>query len=89
VDLLRDDPIRAATRIPLPSQPQQPYSYLSIFVNDQYAGGVSVEEGSAERRIVGEIGYWLGEKFWRRGVMTAVLPAFIDYVFKSSSPSPR
>jgi ribosomal-protein-alanine N-acetyltransferase len=28
-----------------------------------------------------ELGYWLGEKFWRRGIMIKVVAAFTDFCF--------
>lgn len=32
-----------------------------------------------------EIGYWLGEPFWNKGVMTTVVNAFSDWIFQNTS----
>jgi [ribosomal protein S5]-alanine N-acetyltransferase len=30
-----------------------------------------------------EIGYWLGESYWGRGVMSAVVPAFVEFTWRT------
>ncbi|MBI5803325.1 GNAT family N-acetyltransferase [Candidatus Pacearchaeota archaeon] len=30
----------------------------------------------------GEVGYWLGKKYWRQGIMTEAFTAIIDFAFK-------
>ena len=37
------------------------------------AGGISVTAGSDVYRRDGELGYWLGEPFWGRGIMTGAV----------------
>lgn len=36
----------------------------------------------AERRIVAQNGYWLGEQYWGRGIRTAACRAITDDVFE-------
>jgi RimJ/RimL family protein N-acetyltransferase len=36
-------------------------------------------------RRTAEFGYWLAEKFWGQGIMSEVVPAFVDYCFKEFS----
>jgi len=45
------------------------------------AVGFSVQSDVAYRS--GEIGYWLGEEFWGRGIATEALMAVTDYAFAS------
>jgi ribosomal-protein-alanine N-acetyltransferase len=32
------------------------------------------------------LGYWVGEKFWGRGIMTEALAAFTDFCFNAFPP---
>ncbi|EFQ33911.1 acetyltransferase [Colletotrichum graminicola] len=32
-----------------------------------------------------ELGYWIGEEFWGRGVMSELVPAFVSWVFSGMS----
>ncbi|HEV7180807.1 MAG TPA: GNAT family protein [Candidatus Baltobacteraceae bacterium] len=54
---------------------------FAIEVEGELAGGIGVILGDAERRGTGEIGYWLGKRFWGRGIATAAAGAFSEYVF--------
>jgi ribosomal-protein-alanine N-acetyltransferase len=45
------------------------------------AGGVGIIPGSDVHVGTAEIGYWLGEPFWGRGIMTAALDAFTGFAF--------
>jgi len=35
-------------------------------------------------RFTAELGYWLSEKYWRRGFMKELIPAFTDHIFNST-----
>src|SRR5688572_3675664 len=50
-----------------------PALHMAIVVNDQPAGGIGLTPGSDIHRISAEIGYWLGESFWGRGIATCAL----------------
>ena len=60
-----------------------PETQFAIEVDGAAAGGVGLllQEDIARRSA--EIGYWLGEAFWGRGIMTAVVRAVTDYAFAS------
>ena len=49
--------------------------------NGVAAGGISIHLGQDVHRQTVELGYWLGEKFWRRGIMSKVVAAFTDFCF--------
>jgi ribosomal-protein-alanine N-acetyltransferase len=50
--------------------------YQGIFV-----GGVGITPQSGWREHLGEIGYWVGEDYWGKGIATAALRQMTDYGF--------
>lgn len=34
-------------------------------------------------RFNAEIGYWLGEDFWGRGIMSEAIPIMVSYIFRN------
>jgi RimJ/RimL family protein N-acetyltransferase len=46
-------------------------------------GGIGIEPGTDVFRRSAEIGYWLGEPFWGRGLATEALRAVTDYAFRT------
>jgi [ribosomal protein S5]-alanine N-acetyltransferase len=48
-------------------------------------GGIGLRPGEDVHRHTAEFGYWLAEEFWGKGIMTEVVPAFVDYCFKEFS----
>jgi ribosomal-protein-alanine N-acetyltransferase len=45
------------------------------------AGGIGILLQDDVHKGTAEIGYWLGEAFWGRGLMTGALTAFSDHAF--------
>jgi ribosomal-protein-alanine N-acetyltransferase len=60
---------------------QTPATSAAIVVDEAAVGGVGLELGVDVFRRSAEIGYWLGEPFWGRGIATEVLGAFTEYAF--------
>jgi [ribosomal protein S5]-alanine N-acetyltransferase len=60
---------------------EQPTTNFCIEVNGVAAGGSGIHLGQDVHRHTVELGYWLGEKFWRRGIMSKVVAAFTDFCF--------
>jgi ribosomal-protein-alanine N-acetyltransferase len=60
----------------------QPEKNFCIEINGSAVGGIGIRIGEDVFRHTAELGYWLGEEFWRRGVMTEVVSAFVHYCFK-------
>jgi len=56
---------------------------LCIEVDGKAAGAIGLNFGSDVHRLTAEVGYWLAEPFWGRGLMTEALVGFIDYSFHS------
>ncbi len=60
---------------------QLPEANFAIASADEVIGGIGLTfRGDIHRRSA-EIGYWLGEPFWGRGIATAALRALTDYAF--------
>jgi [ribosomal protein S5]-alanine N-acetyltransferase len=66
--------------IALASKHIPPHDF-AIVVNDTAVGGVGIILNESIRRHTAEIGYWLGEEFWGRGIATDALMAMTEYAF--------
>jgi RimJ/RimL family protein N-acetyltransferase len=58
-----------------------PSTHWAIEVDGQAAGGIGIDMGEDISARTGEFGYWLGERFWGRGIMSAAVRAVADYAF--------
>lgn len=56
---------------------------LAIEVNGEAAGGIGFVCGSDVERFSAEIGYWLGEQHWGRGIVTEALTLVTDHAFRA------
>jgi RimJ/RimL family protein N-acetyltransferase len=56
--------------------------HLAITVDDEAIGGMSAMRGRENARFTAEVGYWLGEAHWGRGIATAALAAFAEALFR-------
>jgi len=54
----------------------------AIEVEGEAVGGIGIELHSDVERVSAEIGYWLGESFWGRGIVTAALKAVTAEAFR-------
>ena len=54
---------------------------LAIEVDRQAVGGVGIVFKDDVYRRTAEIGYWLGEAYWNRGIASQAVAAVSDYVF--------
>ena len=55
---------------------------MAIEVDGEAAGGIGFERHDDVERVSMEIGYWLGRKFWGRGIATAAVKAATAYAFE-------
>jgi RimJ/RimL family protein N-acetyltransferase len=58
---------------------QRPETAFAIVVNGEAAGGIGFQLQGDVERVSAEIGYWLGEPFWARGIATEALVAITEY----------
>lgn len=62
---------------------QLPMLHFAITAQGALAGGIGLILHSDIHTGSAEVGYWLGEPFWGRGIMTAALSAFTDHAFEA------
>lgn len=63
---------------------QTPQTNFAIAIDDEVVGGIGVAIGDsslAGSKHCAEIGYWLGESFWGRGIMSEAVAAFTEWAF--------
>jgi RimJ/RimL family protein N-acetyltransferase len=59
----------------------EPETNFAIDVADEAVGGIGYTRQFDVDRRSAEIGYWLGESFWGRGIATEALIAVTDHAF--------
>lgn len=57
----------------------KPETFFAIAVGGEAVGGIGFVPGHDVERVSSEIGYWLGEAFWGRGIGTDALIAVTRY----------
>lgn len=58
---------------------------FAIIINDEAVGGIGFIPGSDIERLNAEIGYWLSEKYWGKGIMSRALNDVINYIFGNTN----
>ena len=54
-----------------------------IEIDGAAVGGIGVHPGEDVHRHTATVGYWLGEEFWGRGIMTEAVTAVTDFCFEN------
>lgn len=70
--------LKAATSAAEPSN-------LAIVVDDEAVGAIGYVPGIDVERYSAEIGYWLGESYWGRGIATEALLLVTEHVFTTAN----
>ncbi len=52
-----------------------------IEYNGKFVGGIGIIPQTGWRSHIAEIGYWVGEAFWGKGIATVALGQMTEYVF--------
>ncbi|HRN56015.1 MAG TPA: GNAT family N-acetyltransferase [Agriterribacter sp.] len=60
---------------------QDPPQVLAIEAEGQLAGCIGVELQDDISRISAELGYWVGEPYWGKGVATKAVQYMLEYTF--------
>ena len=58
---------------------KDPPKQCGVEIGGEVVGGIGLTLQEDIHRRSAEIGYWLGEPFWGRGIMSEVVPAFTAY----------
>jgi [ribosomal protein S5]-alanine N-acetyltransferase len=59
--------------------------FYCIEIDGSAVGGIGMTIGEDVHRLSAEFGYWLAEEFWGQGIMSEVVPAFVNYSFDEFS----
>lgn len=60
-----------------------PPNILAIEIEGRAAGGIGVHPQSDIHRKNAELGYWLAEPYWGKGIITKAVLQMVDYGFKN------
>ncbi len=60
-----------------------PRTVFAIASKTEAFGVIGFFPGQDVYRFSAEIGYWIGEDYWGRGIMTRAVDVFTDYVFRN------
>lgn len=66
----------------VPGAPEDRPTNLALEVDGEAVGGIGFIPGSDIERFSAEVGYWLGEAYWGRGIATEALLAVTEHAFK-------
>jgi len=56
----------------------------AITANETIVGGVSVFRRENVRRLTAEIGYYLAEEYWGKGIMVQAIKQACEYIFQNT-----
>jgi RimJ/RimL family protein N-acetyltransferase len=65
------------------ANPKNPPCNFAIVVGGEAVGGIGLALKDDVFRRCAEIGYWLGEEFWGRGIVTEAVRAVTEYAFST------
>lgn len=60
---------------------QEPRTVFAIATESEAIGVIGLTLGEDVHRFTAELGYWLGEPFWGRGIMTGAVLAVVEHGF--------
>lgn len=60
-----------------------PINIFAIDVEGMAVGGIGVHPQQDIMRMNMELGYWLGEPYWGKGITTQAIKLILDYAFKN------
>jgi len=60
-----------------------PVHIFAIDVNGEAVGGIGIHPQGDVLRKNAELGYWLSESFWSKGIISRAIPQVLDFAFKT------
>jgi ribosomal-protein-alanine N-acetyltransferase len=61
---------------------QHPDTFYAIATPEEAVGSIGITILSDVHCLTAELGYWLAEPYWGRGIMSEAVRAFTDYAFE-------
>ena len=62
---------------------ENPMTTFGLATPDEGIGCIGLQMGRDVHRKTAEVGYWLGESFWGRGIMSEAIPPFTRWAFET------
>jgi RimJ/RimL family protein N-acetyltransferase len=59
----------------------EPQTILAIGYKGEYVGNIGLSKGMDVYRKSAEVGYFIGEEYWNKGIVTAALTLICEYGF--------
>lgn len=75
--------LAAAEEFIAAQQARQPTEAFAIWHADELVGGIGLTPQADVFRRSAEVGYWLGEPYWGRGLATEALRLITEYAFST------
>jgi len=60
-----------------------PYNILAIEIDGAAAGGIGIHPQAGIERKNAELGYWLAQPYWGKGIITQAIIEMVAYGFKN------
>lgn len=60
-----------------------PISVFAITADDRVIGGIGLHPQQDVQRLNAELGYWLAEPYWGKGIMSRAIPQMIEFGFQN------
>lgn len=60
-----------------------PVSIFAIEIDGEAVGGIGIHPQQDVFRKSAELGYWLAEPFWGKGIISLAIPQMLDLAFKT------
>jgi len=61
---------------------QHPPTFFAIATQEEAIGGIGISLNHDVHRLAAEMGYWLAEPYWGKGLMTEAVLKFTEYAFE-------
>ncbi|MBX7051151.1 MAG: GNAT family N-acetyltransferase [Flavobacteriales bacterium] len=62
---------------------ENPQKVFAIVIDDKPVGAIGVFPQQDIMRLNAEMGYWIAEDFWGRGIVSKVIPIVVEYAFST------
>jgi len=56
---------------------------FAITINDEAVGGIGLIVGTDIERKSSEVGYWLGEDYWGKGITSSAIEGIVKFAFNN------
>jgi RimJ/RimL family protein N-acetyltransferase len=60
---------------------QEPLTFYAIATPDEAIGGIGITQNGDVHRLTAEMGYWLAEPYWGKGITSEAVTRFTEWAF--------